>query len=32
MVRNKKDEFDKAFKDKEYRLNKLKNNVKKIKN
>ena len=31
MVRNKEDEFDKMFKDKENRLNKL-NNVKKIKN
>ena len=32
MVRNKEDEFDKAFKDKENRLNKLNNNAKKIKN
>ena len=32
MVRNKEDEFDKAFKDKENKLNKLNNNVKKIKN
>ena len=32
MVRNKEYEFDKAFKDKENRLNKLNNNVKKIKN
>ena len=31
MVRNKEDEFDKAFKDKENRLNKLNNNAKKIK-
>ena len=31
MVKNKEDEFDKAFKDKENRLNKLNNNVKKIK-
>ena len=31
MVKNKEDEFDKMFKDKENRLNKL-NNVKKIKN
>ena len=31
MVINKEDEFDKAFKDKENRLNKLNNNVKKIK-
>ena len=28
MVRNKEDEIDKAFKDKENRLNKLNNNVK----
>ena len=32
MVRNKEDEFDKAFKDKENRLNKLNNNAKNIKN
>ena len=32
MVINKEDEFDKAFKDKENRLYKLNNNVKKIKN
>ena len=32
MARNKEDEIDKAFKDKENRLNKLNNNVKKIKN
>ena len=32
MVRNKEDEIDKAFEDKENRLNKLNNNVKKIKN
>ena len=32
MVRNKEDEFDKAFKDKENRLNKSNNNAKKIKN
>ena len=31
MVRNKEDEIDKAFEDKENRLNKLNNNVKKIK-
>ena len=31
MIKNKEDEFDKAFKDKENRLNKLNNNVKKIK-
>ena len=31
MVRNKEDAFDKMFKDKENRLNKLNNNVKKIK-
>ena len=31
MVINKEDEFDKAFKDKGNRLNKLNNNVKKIK-
>ena len=31
MVENKEDEFDKAFKGKENRLNKLNNNVKKIK-
>ena len=31
MVRNKEDEFDKAFKDKENRLNKLNNNAKKNK-
>ena len=31
MVKNKEDEFDKTFKDKENRLNKLNNNVKKIK-
>ena len=31
MVINKEDEFDKAFNDKENRLNKLNNNVKKIK-
>ena len=30
MVKNKEDEFDKAFKDKKNRLNKLNNNVKKI--
>ena len=29
MVRKKEDEFDKAFKDKENRLNKLNKNVKK---
>ena len=29
MVRNKEDKFDKAFKDKENRLNKLNNNAKK---
>ena len=29
MVKNNKDEFDKAFKDKENRLNKLNNNIKK---
>ena len=29
MVKNKEDEFDKAFKDEENRLNKLNNNVKK---
>ena len=29
MVINKEDEFDKAFKDKESRLNKLHNNLKK---
>ena len=32
MVRNKEDKFDKMFKDKKNRLNKLNNNVKKIKN
>ena len=32
MFRNKEDEFNKTFKDKEDRLNKLNNNVKKIKN
>ena len=32
MVRNKEDEFDKAFKDKENRINKLNNNAKKRKN
>ena len=32
IVRNKEDKFDKMFKDKENRLNKLNNNVKKIKN
>ena len=32
IVRNKEDEFDKAFKDKENRLNELNNDVKKIKN
>ena len=32
MVRNKEDEFDKAFKDKENRLNKLNKIAKKIKN
>ena len=31
MVRNKEDEFDKMFEDKENRLNKLNNNVKKNK-
>ena len=31
MVRNKEDEFNKTFEDKENRLNKLNNNVKKIK-
>ena len=31
MVKNKEDEIDKAFEDKENRLNKLNNNVKKIK-
>ena len=31
MVRNKEDEIDKVFEDKENRLNKLNNNVKKIK-
>ena len=31
MIRNKEDEIDKAFKDKENRLNKLNDNVKKIK-
>ena len=31
MVRNKEDEFDKMFKDKENKLNKLTNNVRKIK-
>ena len=31
MVKNKEDEFDKAFKDKKNRLIKLNNNVKKIK-
>ena len=31
IIRNKEDEFDKAFEDKENRLNKLNNNVKKIK-
>ena len=31
MVRNKEDEINKTFEDKEYRLNKLNNNVKKIK-
>ena len=31
MVINKEDEFDKAFKDKENRLNKLHNNLKKKK-
>ena len=31
MAINKEDEFDKAFKDKENRLNKSNNNVKKIK-
>ena len=31
MVRNKEDEIDKAFEDKENRLNKLNNNVKKMK-
>ena len=31
MVRNKEDEFDKKFKDKENRLNKLNNDVKKHK-
>ena len=30
MIKNKEDEFDKAFKDKDNRLNKLNNNVKKI--
>ena len=32
MFRNKEDEFNKTFKDKEDRLNKSNNNVKKIKN
>ena len=32
MVRNKEDEIDKAFKDKENKLNKLNNNVKKLRN
>ena len=32
MVRNKEDEFSKMFKDKENKLNKLNNNVKKLKN
>ena len=32
MVKNKEDEFDKVFKDKENRLSKLNNNVKNIKN
>ena len=32
IVKNKEDEIDKAFKDKENRLNKLNNNVKKLKN
>ena len=31
MVRNKEDEINKTFEDKENRLNKLNNNVKKIK-
>ena len=31
MVRNKEDEIDKAFEDKEHKLNKLNNNVKKNK-
>ena len=31
MVKNKEDEFDKVFKDKKNRLNKLNTNVKKIK-
>ena len=32
MVRYNEDEFDKAFKDKENKLNRLNNNVKEIKN